>query len=452
MYDTPRDIANKLAEHAPLNARVILEPAVGNGALIAPFLGLRRYRQTKFVLLDNDRDALLGAKVQTASIARGRASFIHDDFLRWSNGTRSRFDCIVMNPPFHGTVKMGTRVRLPDCFSGGAIATRFMPVEAAFLCCALRILREGGRLLAVLPSSVVMGERLAWLREEIFRAGAIRMVHELPYGCFPRVESRMYLFVFEKGLKSRSVHLLNHDVYRPERIKVSWPSSNLIHRLDYGFHFARLLMDRIMEDEKLEWRRLGDMAAIYRGQVKSPLGSTGAVHTTDFRDGSWLRSKKHKRSIGKERSGVIQEGDILVRRVGRASHETFGGAEELHGLQYSDCVLVIRPNEEESSIAILFALQAIFINAWVKALVERGTGANYISLKSLSDVLIPVNLNMQFHSAFRLYRKALDAKAVSDAQDVIRAVSDSLFKLGCPAPLEAEKVLSESRFRKIVAP
>ena len=75
---------------------------------------------------------------------------------------------------------------------------RFMPLEAAFLCRALELLADGGRLLAIVPCSVVMSESLQWLREELLSQGAIRFVHELPPRSFPGVDSRMYLLVLQQ--------------------------------------------------------------------------------------------------------------------------------------------------------------------------------------------------------------------------------------------------------------
>ena len=49
----------------------------------------------------------------------------------------------------------------------------------------------------------------------------------------------------------------------------------------------------------------------------------------------------------------------------------------------SDCVIIIRPKVSQLSVSLLFALRALFGADWTKPLLERGTGASYVSQDNL---------------------------------------------------------------------
>jgi hypothetical protein len=131
-------------------------------------------------------------------------------------------------------------------------------------------------------------------------------------------------------------------------------------RLDFGHHQANHILDALLQHERFGWQQLQDVADIFRGDVSSPEGPRRAVHTTDFRNGFWRRSDRHKpaRTQGGDRR--VRRGDLLVTRVGRNCHSTFGRPVSLRGMSCSDCVFLIRPKKPGSATKILFALRALF--------------------------------------------------------------------------------------------
>ena len=302
-----------------------------------------------------------------------------------------------------------------------------MPLEAAFVWHAIELLKRGGRLLAVLPCSIVMGETTQWLRDYMLSIGAVRAVHELPPRCFPGVESRMYLMVFDKGISSQRIELLNHDLREPERIVLDVQEPPGTTRLDFGYVSAALRLQRLLRRKRLDWRKLGTVATFWRGDIESPLGPRVAVHSTDYSSGFWTASERHRRSVAKESSRVIRRGDLLITRVGRNAHDTIGSAIGLQGMPCSDCVVAIRPNNSRESLRLLFALRALLHQGWAKPLLERGTGASYISQRSLADLQIPMAASTLYSRQFHEFRSA---ERTRDRNRSLAAVSTASKYLG----------------------
>src|SRR4030066_1647259 len=105
---------------------------------------------------------------------------------------------------------------------------------------SLLFLRPGGRLLAVVPCSVVSSSKTTWFRQYIMMLGSIDYMHELPKRTFKGVESRVYLMVYTKSNIQESVILRNHDLSRPLNVLISKEDLNVYPRFDYSYIRARL--------------------------------------------------------------------------------------------------------------------------------------------------------------------------------------------------------------------
>jgi len=209
-YDTPNEIACVLARHAPTDVRSILDPAVGRGALLGPVLSRLGRLPESIVCVDSDSRVLRYVSASFRPSLGSRLRLIHADFLEWSLTAEQYeegwpFDCIVMNPPFLGRKKSWIRLNLGREFANNGSGSRFIAVEAAFVARAITLLRPHGRLLAVAPASVVASLTTQWLRDLMLQMGTFRYIHELPRYTFSGVEARIYLLVYDKGRKKRTV-------------------------------------------------------------------------------------------------------------------------------------------------------------------------------------------------------------------------------------------------------
>ncbi len=401
-FETPAAVAKKLAEYAPRKCSNLLDPSVGGGALIAPLVKRIQREDIAVYCIDVDAEAILDLKNNFIREKNFSPKCINEDFLRWANlRRRPRFDCIVMNPPFAAAQTSLRREQICEINLGSSYASKAMPVEAAFVCRAIDLLTDDGRLLAVLPTSIVMSESLEWIRSYMLELGAIRSVHELPAGTFPNVESRMYLLVFDKGAKQRKITLFNHDLNEPHKMDLMIKPGELLGRLDYGYNHSKKVAEQLINRrEALNWQKLADIVSIKRGNVKSPITASDVIHTCDFEHGYWRRPRPYRLEGSWKRIDSIRKTDILLQRVGRGCYQRVGRYASSSQARISDCMFVLRPKKQESFYEILFALKVMTRFRWLKPLLERGTGANYISIRSAGDLFLPMGLSKSYPAAF----------------------------------------------------
>ena len=106
-YYTPAEIVSEISKYIPHNIGSLLEPAVGDGSLLTPFLERDLCELSKIVCIDIDTQVLKAFKKKFINIFNQKLKIINDDFLNWSQNILKDkseiFDLILMNPPFDGT-------------------------------------------------------------------------------------------------------------------------------------------------------------------------------------------------------------------------------------------------------------------------------------------------------------------------------------------------------------
>lgn len=437
MFDTPPHVAAVLARHVPRKPRRVLDPAVGKAALLAPLWRRLKHHDSELVCIDTDPHAVATVRAQARKHAV-RCQAVHHDFLTWSSCAQSgSFDCIIMNPPFAAT---RNQCRALDAFTLSAIGIpslpKSIPLEAAFLIQAIPLLEHRGRLLAIVPCSIVMAESLQWLRSLLLSSGTLEFVYEFPPFTFPAVESRVYLIVFCKGPQQGRIELRRFDPERRLALPIAFPKRRYPSRLDYGFHFASAHIRALTRRAVLDWRPLGELARVFRGTVPSPPHHAPLVHSTNFRNGYWLPpTTPPVRGDCDQRR--LRSGDLLVRRVGRASCRSFGLAPAIAGYHATDCVFVIRPGAAAPhALRLLFGVKLVTSFTWSAPLLERGTGARYLSKNSLTSLPIPVGAPDLFADDFVSFSHAHDARNPHTAGLAIaKAAAKLLFANGAEGGL-----------------
>lgn len=388
---------------------------MGNGILLQPLIERLRKSAKKIVCVDSDPTALAVVKMTLGKTFPHSLQLVGEDFLKWSDGfpegKDKSFDCVLMNPPFDG--RKGSLVRIELDWPSHATLRNVghVPIEIAFVVRAIELLKPGGRLLAIVPSSLVSSSGVSWVRKYLLSIGFVRFVHELPRFTFKEVEARVYLFVFEKGKLQGSLTLCNHDLYKPEKLVIRMSSLNHEARFDYSFNQARLWLEDIRSRfPSLKWTKLKNIALLYRGSEESPEGPKHSVHTCDWNEGFW--DSGDRRGGLKHGSGdrCIKQGDLLVRRVGRACVQSLGPICGHLNHTCSDCIYLIRPKPSIDSSELLFALRILVACSEGAPLVERGTGATYITEQAFYDLSIPTALRSILEDEFKSYLIALKSK------------------------------------------
>lgn len=405
-HETPLDVARILAKWAPRKLTSLLEPAVGKGALLRPFIPLVHNKECRVVCVDIDTDVIAQFEAGVGRELAGQVVLIDGDFLTIDRGEMipegsGGFDCIIMNPPFAARVKREVEDQILR-------AVRKVPIEIAFVARAVELLRDGGVILAVVPPSVVSSLQGRWIREYLLSKGCIRCVHELPKNTFSSVEAKVYLMVFEKGGRAQSVTLCNHSLEDPEKLFVRKNMLGDEKRLDFSYHNANNKAREIrMFSGDARWTRMADLAEITRGTAGSPRGVERAIHTTDFRQGFWCTERlQNNRLPGEVGRGTIASQDMLIMRVGRNCYRSVGCIAGEGAYEITDCVVRIRPRRGVDLVQLLFALRCALSWDVGRDLVQRGSGASYILPEDLNRLYVPYGLAVLYPRIFALYGRA----------------------------------------------
>lgn len=138
-----------------------LEPCVGHGALLNAMskIGVQKSKITGL-----DVDARPRPNDRFGKVSRG------SEFLRWSSVTQSRFDKIVANPPYIAIERLSRAIRaaaIAASLSDDIKITANGNAWYAFLCAAIRLLKNDGSLCFLLPAAWDFANYAAPLRNSI---------------------------------------------------------------------------------------------------------------------------------------------------------------------------------------------------------------------------------------------------------------------------------------------
>jgi tRNA1(Val) A37 N6-methylase TrmN6 len=426
-HDTPPEVAEALLRWLPADARSLLDPAVGRGALIAPLLCHDRALSCDITCVDTDPAIItdLNAKFKHQFPRKFRpvsGDFLQLDFDREGLLPHaSGFDCIIMNPPWDGR-RWVDGTQADPAWSRSGYRGRNVSIEAAFILKAITLLRPGGTLLAILPPSVISGSAARPVREHLLESGRIRRVHELSPFTFRGIEARIYLLVFEKSQTAESVTLLNHRLINPDILKVSQLEPSL--RLDYGYYASEHRFAEFRAANAWGWTPLSEQVVITRGIVSVPKGTSHAVHISDYEDGFWHSQRLEQISP----CGIVAgPDDILMARVGRTAFTAVG---LLDGppAAITDCVFRLQPHEPRDSARLLFALRCMnALRIHIPLLQRNSGGAHYVSSGDLATSLLPTRMADAFPNEFSRYLDAVDRRDFAEMDRCESSVRESAF-------------------------
>lgn len=419
-HATPPEIARALALHAPKSVARILDPSVGDGSLLLPLLERVGHPLCEVTGVDVDPIAIRRARARLEGQSTSRRKLVRADFLEWVRRIPKggRFDCVVANPPFAARRRDWVTVPLSPPWVQSETDSALCPVEVAFVTACVDALEPGGRLLSIVPSSIVASSRCEWLRRSLFSQGSIRLVHELPRYTFPGIESRFYFLVFDKAKRAREFLLCNHDLHHPERLVMRRSGLDDQLRLDFSFHESSTNYLRQLREEHLGWQPVSEIASLHRGSESDPGRWPLVVHTSHYRSGFWRSRGREASDQCESQAPTIRRGDLLIKRVGRDCSQSLGRPVGMTDRSCSDCVLIVRPQALSESTRLLFALRCFLSAGWARALVERGTGAAYLSRDSLAALRVPFDLPQIYPREFDRYRRAARSRDFSTMRSI----------------------------------
>lgn len=194
-FRTPKHIRDMMVELlAPTADDCICDPACGTaGFLISSAEYIRRKYENEmnkeqwdnfsgkaFTGFDTDRTMLRISAMNLMLHAITNPEITYSDSVSKQNEVSNKFDIILANPPFKGTIDT-------ESINNNLTAiTKTKKTELLFLALFLRMLKKGGRCACIVPDGVLFGASKAHksIRQEIVDNHQLQAVISMPSGVF----------------------------------------------------------------------------------------------------------------------------------------------------------------------------------------------------------------------------------------------------------------------------
>lgn len=416
-HPTPSFIVEIIRKHVPKTARTVLEPAVGEGALLSIF----EKRNYQYTLIDIDKSRLdaLSARLKSHSL-------IHADFIAWSQKNISqRFDLVLTNPPFSAKAESWID------FEG-----EYVPIEIAFIMQARKLLKAGGTLIAIVPDSIINSSRFLKFRTILLENSMINYVYQLPQKIFSKIEEGFYLIILTACGSTKKISLRDASSNRGKEIVVTVGKlRENMHRLDYRYYRGYQQIAEIINNIRAQISSLdlNSFCRIVRGSIRSNYHEESLHHSNSFVNGFWrgftVKDIRH-----------IEECCIVVKRVARDAHQSFGLIDKSNIYSLTDCLILIEQNGL-SPLKLLFFLRVIYANEYGKECLLKGSGAKFIAVEGVRDFSF-FDISTIFPDEFKLFSKAYLNRDISKCLQVENYVFNILASRG--RVLSIKPVLKES--------
>jgi len=182
-FFTPRNIAKSMVEMLPLKKNaVIFDPTCGAGTFLCE--ASKRWGNQKCNLLANDIDNYLVTLTEIVLKIQGnknhKLSFFNENIYDTNISLKiynNKVDYILANPPF--SLKIENFNPNSKLFKSG-----YKNSDALFIDLAKQMLKEGGKLICLLPHSIISNKEFLKLRKIVEEDWLINAVMVLPEGVF----------------------------------------------------------------------------------------------------------------------------------------------------------------------------------------------------------------------------------------------------------------------------
>lgn len=392
-HKTPYAVVKLLKKHVPSSAKKILDPAVGEGALLDALYSSQLNESLTLVDIDAKR-------LEAIRAVYNNLSLINADFVSWSKDRPDdSFDLIITNPPFSARAEKWINHE-----------GRKWPIELIFFKKCVDLLQKGGTLLAIVPDTLVNSTRLQKDREWFVSRGAFIYAYQLPARSFSNIEGAFYLFVFKKGIKQKDLTLRSTDG-NPE-VKIT--NQDFIrngYRLDHSFYQGNFQFERLLTSSTLP---LSTFYKISRGPIRQDYKKFGYNHSDSFEGGGW-------RSYHKSSHELLCVG---VKRVSRNAHLSFGLYPTSAIPTSTDCIVFIQPLPE-LALKVLFYLRVLLANDDGKSILLKGAGAKFIQVETLKQ-LPHFDLSKIYPAEFISYKSSYERFDYQTCESIERSVYTSM--------------------------
>lgn len=297
------------------------------------------------------------------------------DLSRKIIDTFGHIDISVANPPYisveinRDISEILKRSRISECIPP---RLKKLPSEIVFLAQNMLVLKKGGELGAILPASIISGEKWKNLREFLITELSLNKVIQLPQKAFGKTEASTFAVNF-KNTPSTGKNVSLHSVEDMRALKVNKESGTK--RLDYSYH--------INSHQKKIKSTASREILLVRGDKSSKLlkkFNKNYLHTSNLKETfQTLEYGNNTYALGTK---IACKGDFVVSRVGSRCIGKTGYIED-GCVEVSDCITVIKKIQFEKYISFFISGQ-FYKEVSQNAL---GTGAKYLTFDIILEAL-----------------------------------------------------------------
>ncbi|GAB1038964.1 MAG: class I SAM-dependent DNA methyltransferase [Shewanella algae] len=287
-------------------------------------------------------------------------------------------DISVANPPYtyvevnQNISKILKKSQLSQCIPS---SLKKIPSEIVFLAQNLIVLKESGELGAILPASIISGEKWKYLREYLITEKGLNRVIQLPNKVFHRTEASTFVVNLCRSTREKcnDIELMSYECDE----KLSVDVVNGIRRLDYSYHShlhkLPYYTDKIYVDTMIMYRGRKSSKELY-------LTGSAFLHTKDLKENFQLL--EYEENLYENGQRVAEKGDLVISRVGsrcvgKSALITKGR------IEVSDCIIVIK-NVSSKKVTEHF-ISGKFYQAMMNCVL--GTGAKYLTFNIIKEAL-----------------------------------------------------------------
>jgi hypothetical protein len=182
---------------------------------------------------------------------------------------------------------------------------------------------------------------------------------------------------------------------------------------------------KLSEMDAYNIKTLDQIANVFRGSIQPPYKKDAIIHSTSYKNHWNISTPSIVHSqINKL---YVQEGDILVKRVGRGCLKSFGVMRIKRKQLATDCILIVRPKEPTTSYDILFSLRVLYSSPIGENFLQKGTGAKYISAEGLLSSPIVYNLSKIYKSEFSNWLHYMEQNVTDKIEKIEQSVRERIY-------------------------
>lgn len=417
------------------NIKTILDPAVGNGVFLK--IATKIWNNATLFGIDIDKEIISGLKELNLS----NSVFICSDSLSektwklpivkefFSNGG---FDMVVGNPPFSSWF---SRIETKEILSNYTLSykngelRRSQAIEILFLEIFIRIVKDGGFIVIVLPDGILSNPLYQYVREFILKNTKVLHIINLPRNVFKDTTAKTSILILQKCKESNLnyfVNIINLEKTGNINNAIKVIGKNLIKRMDYDYYYE-LDLNLINELSKngISFKPLKDFIVFCRtGKTlygKNRIFSENGLrflHATNITD-IGINYKKDEKFIDPlskmyYHKAIAKIGDIVFVRVGVgcAGRVAIIDNKEDEGVA-TDYIHIFRVKDINPYFLVVY-LKTMYGKYSIN-LLKHGVGTVSINKTDILSILIPIvperiqlEIEKRYKNILNEYRKDIN--------------------------------------------